>query len=361
MRTNIFPNTRYYRYLDESDDSLEVIRILRYQNTETVKYEVIKGERLGEKGKIAISELLDNYTKLNNDGVISFSIASLHNLDDIVIMFMKQKDLDMGMGIPFVVCRQCVTDMFHYAFSKKDKDYFGLSISQDSCPPNVDFNNFLACEGLSKQINIAYYIGDKLSDLLKLFKHDDYDYVLGQLFRDHCKYAANNITFIYNDYLTRDSLDGYVKTLEDLLLSNNFEYDIQSAFNIIPMNLDFSGDETGAIDLTDGAELSEDAKHKLSFVLAKNINRTLVLKYDKDIDLDALSHRLYQLVSDVNNDVYLIAYDVSGEYHVPVESVESAENIETLNSIVDAKSVKDAYQYIRINTWKYKGENTNGN
>lgn len=361
MKTNIFPNTRYYRYLDETDDSLEVIKILRYQNTETVKYEVIKGKGLGERGKININELHDNYTKLTNDGVISFSIASLHNLDDVVVMFMKQKDLDLGIGIPFAVCRQCVTDIFHYAFSKKDKDYFGLSISQDSCPPNVNFNNFLACEGLTKQINIAYYIGDKLSDILKLFKHDDYNYILEKLFKDHCRYAANNITFIYNDYLARDSFDGYMKTLEDLLLSNNFEYDIQTAFGIIPMNVDFSGDETGTIDLTDGAELSEDAKYKLSFILAKNINRTLVLKYDKDIDLDALSHRLYQLVSDVHNDIYLIAYDVSGDFHIPVESVETAENIETLNGIVSAKSVKDACQFIRLNTWKYKGVNPNGN
>lgn len=361
MKTNIFPNTRYYRYLDETDDSLEVIKILGYQNTETVKYEVIKGELTGKRGKIAIKNMLDNYTKLNNDGIVSFSIAHLHKLDDIMIMFMKQKDLEQGVGTPYAVCRQCVTDIFHYAFSKRDKDYFGLSISQDSCPANVDFNNFLACEGVSKQVNIAYYIGDKLSDILSLFKHDDYNFVLDSLFKDHCKHASSGISFIYRDYLERTNLDGYVRTLESLLESNNFEYDIQSAFNIIPMNVDFSGDETGKIDLTDGAELSEDARCKLSFILRKNINRTLVLKYDKDIDLEALSHRLYQLVSDINNDIYLIAYDVLGEFHIPVESVESAENIETLNEIMDAKSVKDAYQYIRLNTWKYEGDKKNGN
>ena len=354
MKSCIFPNTRYYRYLDETDDSLEVIRILKYQNTETVKYEVIKGSRLGEKGKIPIKELFDDYTKLNNDGVISFSIAHLHKLDDIMVMFMKQKDLDNGIGIPYAVCRQCVTDIFHYAFSKKDKDYFGLSISQDSCPANVDFSNFLACEGVSKQINIAYYIGDKLDDLLTLFKHDDYNYVLNTLFMDHCNYASNGISFICKEYLGRDNLDGYVKDLRSLLISNNFEYDIQNAFNIIPMTVDFSGDVNGKIDLSDGAELSEEARYNLSFILRKNINRSLVIKYDKDIDLDSLSHRLYQLVSDVNNDVYLIAYDTIGEFHIPVESVETPENIEALNNIVDAKSVKDAYQYIRLNTWKYE-------
>ena len=353
MKQTIFPNMRFYRYLDETDDSIEVLRILRFQNIETVMYEVIKGQRLGEKGKIKITELFDNYTRLLHDGIISFSIAHLHKLDDIMVMFMKQKDIDNGVGVPYAVCRQCVTDIFHYAFAKSDRNYFGLSINQDSCPANVEFNNFLACEAVTKQFNVVYYIGDKLSDILQLFDHKDYDYVLNNLFVDHCKSSSQGIHFIYEDYLTRSSLHGYVKNLDDLLNFNNFEYDIQSAFNIIPMNLDFKGDVNGHIDLSDGGELSYEAKQQLSFVLSKNINRTLVLPYDKDIDLDQLSHRLYQLISDINNDIYLIAYDIAGEFHIPVENVESAENIEALNNIVDAKSVRDAYNYIRLNTSKY--------
>lgn len=221
-----------------------------------------------------------------------------------------------------------------------------MSISVDSCPANVDFSNFLACEKvISKPINIAYYLGDKLFDILDQINTKPFDDVLTELFQQHCNFASNGIPFIKQDMLNRQSVDGYVKTLKDLVTFNNFEYDISTAFDIIPINADLSN--------CTGQELDPTTKKELGFILAQNICRSLVLLYDKDIDLNKLQHRLYKLVSDTNNDLYIVVYDIFGEYHVPVEESETPDNIIKLNNVVDAKSVKEAYAYIRLNTSKY--------
>lgn len=346
MEQNIIRNTRYFKYNGDSDDDLEVVKVLKYQNIKTLKCEVsYKGKT--EQRKITIEELKANYTKLEYDGIISLSVVHLDKIDDVMVLFMRRKDLEKGNGIPYAVCRQCVSDIFHYAFAKEDKDYFGLSINVDSCPANINFANFLACNALDNQMNIAYYIGDKLDDLLNMVDLTPYDEVLEKLFKDRCHYMANGIRFIENEYLQKDIIDGYVKSLKELLSTNNFYNDIYNAFNIYPLAFDMQHSaETQILDAT--------IKDALSFLLSQNVNNTIVLKYNKDIDLDEMQHRLYVLVADEHEDIYFIAYDTIGEYHVPVETVESADNINTLHTIIPgAKSVNDAYHYIRLNTNKY--------
>lgn len=346
MEVSILKNTRYFRYTGESDDDLEIVTVLKYQNISTVKCSVsYKGNV--EKKKISIDELKSNYTKLEYDGVISLSIAHLGKLDDVMITFCRRGDLEQGNCIPYAICRQCITDIFHYAFTKTDKDCFGLSINVDSCPANVKYINFLACNSLDNSVSIAYYIGDKLNTLIDMVDTTPYDEVLYKLFADHCSYISKGIKFIKQSYLEINTVDGYVKSLRSLLDYNNFYNDICTGFNIYPLKFDMSHSEETKV-------LDPDIKQELSFLLSKNINNTLVLKYDKDIDLDELQHRLYVLISDINDDIYFVAYDYIGEYHVPVEAVETEDNINTLHSIVpNAKSIDKAYQYFKLNTDKY--------
>lgn len=345
MNPTIFINTRYFKYNDNTDpSSLYVIRIIGYQNTEEIKYEVISGD-IKTRGKMKISELQENYTRLNQDGIISIMSVKLKNSDDIMVMFMRQDDLKKGIGDPYVICRQAAVDIFQYIHQNNGVDCFGISISRDSCPGNVEFDNFRACNSITGQINICYYIGDKLNDILSIAKLKNFDAILNSMFIDHAKYKSIDMPFAFDNFKKRDILDGYVKTVDLLLKTNNFEYDIYGAFNIIPMSIDLSNSA--------GKSLNEDDKYKLSFILRQNICNSIVLKYDKDIDLTKLTHRLYRLISDIHNDIYLVIYDTFGEYHVPVENVESKENIDILNGIYDSKSIKEAYAYIRLNTEKY--------
>ena len=349
MNSNIIINPRFFKYLDLDDleHSLEVIKILKYQNTEILKYEVMKGPNTGNKGKISIKDLIDEYAMLEYDGIISICIAKLQALDDVMVILMRKKDLEAGISMPWAICRQCISDIFSYAYCKTGLDYFGLSISQNSCPANVDFSNFLGCNKIESNVSIAYYIGETLDDILSMVKTDIYDDALGVLFRDRCLVRAENIRFIYDNNLKKERIDGYCKTLKELLRINNFEYDLLTSYNIIPINIDLS-ESNG-----DGGCLDSISTRILSELLCKNIKATIVLKYDKDIDLDNLEHE-YQLVSDSNNVVYVIAYTYSGTYHIPVESVESDENIALLNNAVPgSKSIQDAYSNIRIFKDKY--------
>ena len=79
---------------------------------------------------------------------------------------------------------------------------------------------------------------------------------------------------------------------------------------------------------------------------------TLVVKYDRDIDLSKVQ-RKYTLVSDCEGTVYLVAYITAGNYHVSLED-ESEENIENLNTLLHSDSTRLAYNHLQFKKEKYK-------
>ena len=128
-------------------------------------------------------------------------------------------------------------------------------------------------------------------------------------------------------------LDGYCKTLNDLITINNFEYDFYRAFNIIPINDDLSSH------IED--ECPIEIVNFLKGITRRNIDKSIVIKYDKSIDLSKIE-RKYVLVADNNKDVYIVAYTDTGVYQVP-----------TSGNLFDIDSVEKAYAEVRINTEKY--------
>lgn len=330
----IILGSRYYKWVDDED--LCEIKIIKMLGEDKCRCRYTVGSKLGEEEDIEIAAIIDEYTRLTPDGYITFNIAIMGNSDvrDVIVFLNKSKDIDNGDTIPYCVCRQCVNDLFTVATSAQTgKDYYGISVSKDTCPADVQYENYLSCNGVEKFVIAAIYIGDKLSDILKLFKHKDFDTVLYNLFTSRCKYVSNNIKFIINKNMQKRYLNGYCKTIDDLLDINNFEYDLYRAFDILPMNVDLSGRVEEAF--------PDESLELLKCSLRRNIDKTIVIKYDKSIDL-AKIERKYTLVADLNKDVYIIAYTDTGVYNIPCDG-----------NLLDIDKIDKAYKEISINTDKY--------
>lgn len=333
--------TKFYKW---NDDTLYEIKILKNTNDTKIKVKETSGDN--KEFFISKDELLSKYTKLSPDGYITFNIVNLgKDIRDVMVTLSRSEDIKKGDPLPYAVCRQCITDIFANQTKEFHNEYFGVSVSKDTCPANVEFSNFLACDGAEYTVTVAFYIGDKLADILKMIKTKNFDIALYNLLVDRCKYAANNIKILFKNYMEQKTFDGYCRTLEELLKLNNFKYDLHRAYNIIPFDLDLA--------MCDGRALDPIALHELSVLLCKNIDKTIVVKYDKSIDLSKIE-RNYQLISDASENVYVVGYTYQGDYHIPIEDIESEESIEKLNKGTNMKSVREAYNHLAFNKDKYE-------
>lgn len=344
--SRIFLNTRFYKFYN--DNYILELRVIGFVNEKTCRCIVTKGPKteINSQIKIPIKTLENEYTRLTFDGIVTFNTVTIvSGLKDVMVTVLPKKDIDVGINLPCVVCRQSVLDLFAKQFSPNHVDYTGLSISRETCPADIQFDNFLSCTSIDYSIVVAYYIGDTLDYILSLFKHDKFDSVLHELFVDHCKNINRDRPGLGDYFLRKGEANGYVQKLNDLLRLNNFEYDLYRAFNIIPTTLP-------AIDFAESV-LSKRAEAVLGDFLRTKIYKSLVVKYDKDIDLDAIKKK-YCLVADKDGVVYVVAYLVEGNYYTELTD-DDEQNIEKLSTLFGtSQSIQHAYQNIKFSQEKYE-------
>lgn len=340
---SIYPGSLYFD--KEYNEKLE---ILRYINNETIS---VNSSTRGQV-KMSTKDILKDYILLKPDMIFSFSIVTLSGtkIKDVIVSMLINKE---GETEPYCVCRQCITDLFANQLVKGKKEYYGVSVSRDTCPTNVDYSIMFTCDGIIYNTFVAGYIGiSNLDGILKYLNIDKYDSILSTDYEDHVRYFtnSNDISFMYKSYMKDDVCNGYCKTLKNLLIYNNFMFDVYKGLNIIPMdlnNLEELSKDAGCLSIED--------MNYLSYMVRKNINKTYVIKYDKSIDMNKISKE-YIMVVDKTDNVYIILIDHSGTYTVPIN--ESTDNIITMNNIMTKagkadSNITQAYNKILFNQDKY--------
>ena len=107
---------------------------------------------------------------------------------------------------------------------------------------------------------------------------------------------------------------------KSLLLDNNFVTDLNTMRNITEFDFDMSEDIiTVDCKSSDGTPyqkqvLSDQCMMYFSYVFKVNMNQTMVIKYDYDIDLADFNHANYILARDNTQSLYIIVYTTNGEY-----------------------------------------------
>ena len=333
---------KYYRYLNEDPDSLEVIRIIGIINSDTVKIQYEKSSDvslINACDKIQMVNILSDYRSLLSDGFISFNIvetvtaeAADRCIDDVMVMFWKRTSGKVA-GDPDIICRQNINDFF-YAYMAKNEDdvYSGVSVTKDDCPAEIDFKQLLACSKLNFSTIINIYLDDKFEDILKLIKTNKFDHILEANLMDHIKCLGKQNNCQIKLKTGTKSVNGFCIDLETLLKENEFWYDMYITLGITPLNIKLKIENETMTD--------PDQVQMLRYLFKANINKTFVLKYDKDIDMSKIKSK-YILVRDTDG-LYIIGYTEDGDYIEPDTSVREIETQmqEALNNIACRFSTK---------------------
>lgn len=295
----IFPGFKFYKWEDEKPEVLRLKRIYKTKNEATLYDENDKIVTL------SIKDLEDNYRGIRSDGLITFCIVKMPDgSEDVIVGLQGYEKLATveNPGLPYAICRQLVQDIFSNMaqfgnLAHTNQMILGMSISQDTCPPNIPFESLLAADEIIYSKSVYVYLDDNIDTILKFINKNKYDKVLKSL-----KEKMN--------------IESVSSSLKDLLLTNKFFYDFRSCFNIkeIPFHIN-DDDET----LNDGNTVY------LSKELNEDIVNTYVLKYSKEINLNDIV-RDYILVSPIEdeqtrkNNVFIVGYDSNGPLKTTIEN-----------------------------------------
>lgn len=340
----------YRTVFNDGVESIELVRIINNKNPK--EYKVMYPD--GTKSSMTPEELR-MFTILKPAGVITFNVAVIKDLYDVIVTLHRTEDIeDQKIQVPFVVCRQNITDFFTNTLTDGKDEFVGVSVSVESIPVGIDMNSVLACDGVTNFDIVDIYLDDTLGTILSMVKSKEYDNVLYTLFANHVSYKLKGIygpkvpSVIKAQYMSTTYIDGYCKYLKDLLVGCNFMYDVHTAFKMLDLNIDLT------IDARNGF-LNELNRTIISRLINKNIEKSIVVEYDYTIDLQAIA-REYVLVSDSKKKVYIVGYIHSGKYHIPIEEIESVENISKMHKIHNLNedsSLEEAFKYVNFNKDKY--------
>lgn len=328
----------------------ELYVITKFKNSNLV---VMKSMETGINENVSFDYIADEYILLTPVGYVGFNIVDMNdNTQDIIVSISRLSDMENNISTPYAVCRQCIVD-FMYQQINPNSEMVGMSVSKDTCPANVNYENMLICNEVKDGTVVAVYLDYTLDYILSFIKQKDFNNILSSIYSDHAMFMKEKFGQIgYDQVIQKNHHNGYCKDLKTLLDINNFMYDFYRAFNIY--NIKFTN-----LEEREGKSLNTEEVKILSDILCKNIDSTLIVKYNYDIDLKNIGGP-HILLADEDGKLFVIAYieDKNNPYRVPIETVESDSNIYQLNDIMtkagkNDSNIRKAYDYIVFNSNKY--------
>lgn len=284
-------------------DELIVKRLIKVKNSDAF---VIGDEDCSNPTTITNAEYR-SYTKLREDAVVIFSIVELQDgVPDVIVSLFRDKDIKANM--PYAVCRQNLFDVFSNSIENDGgMMYIGCSISQDTCPENVDFRMLIGCNKVNRSDMVAIYMEDNIDVILSLVKSKPYDETLAILHKG------------FSESKTR----GSVSTLRELLVENRFIDDVYRGFNIIKVNFTYDGNEQFLPEFT--AAIEDIIKREMLY--------PVWVKWTKEIDIKSIQDE-HLLVLDETNTLYIVSYKPGDYINRPYAAMNDMTEVEALRNLV---------------------------
>ncbi len=317
----------YKLFKQREDGSIHMIRIVAVRKPFKIKSctkdpsEITIYDYDTDERKKVLVESLKGYTPLEPDGIAVFSIINIRDskgvsCKDVVVTGTKFINVKYKVSnMPFVVCRQNITDVFYNLIAKDENDTLvGMSINQDNCPAQFDFRLMLAADSIVYSDFINFYRVDTLDEILKMVKVNKFDEILSDLFARHINYIGKPEMMFKNEH------GGWCKNLKTLLTQNNFMADINEMLGIIQVDFKLSDYEV-AVSKKDNNNIVEykiardDLRLWLSSIYKMNISEVAILEFGHDINLADFNDTKYLLIRDITNTLYLAVYTIDGEFY----------------------------------------------
>lgn len=291
--------TKYQYYLG---DELKVIRVCGFKNNETA----IGIDDKGEKFTIKDSDL-DEMVALEPDAFINTMITTATiNGEKVLDVYVcvDKASVSKPEENPCCILRQGTYSISKNALSDiTNSDFYMGDCFTSSNYPLINgggkLTDLFEFEDIEYSVTMSSYIDDKLSDIVEIIgKNKKINHALETMYEE-------------NQKLSNGSVKGYTKTLEDLLLENNFMFNFRLAFNI--GYIDFLIELEDGSNIEDGVIKFNKKQHGLfETYLGEYVKDVNILKYDKDIDLSKIVEHPHIVVSDPSDNIYLIGYIISG-------------------------------------------------
>ena len=281
--------TKYQTYID---DKLVVLRLKKY-NKDNNSYIFVDVK--GRKVEVPAEEA-DKFVALSPDAIMNIMYTKSDNdKPDIYICVHNAMNTEDNI-IPDIILRQDI-----YSYSKNwgvgNTIYVGDCLLKKTAPSEKDYKELMVFDNIVDSDSIVLYLDDTMESINSIINQkyfNKYDDVLKDIYDKQHKLAK-----------------GYCKSLIELMKDNNFITAYRSLFNIT--QLDFPIKIKG--NYTDDGVITLNKKQvlRLEEVLQKYITDITVLEYDKDIDISKIVKNTHIVVSDSNEDIFIINYKVSGE------------------------------------------------
>ena len=281
---------KFFQFPDNSDEP-NVVRLVKYMEAEK-KYKM-RSNKDNSIVYIPREDLEEDWIKLNPDGIMEFIICSARDnqgelVPDVMVTLHKRGEDHLIEGKPYAICRQAVIDIF--VLLQQGKYIAGMTMSRDTCPPEVKFESVYQYENPKTMEFVAIYNTDHLPDIIKFINVSKYDKQL-RLIKSRDKMG----------------IPGYNTTLYDMLKNNYFMLDFHTAFDIH----EFKFDE---FDFT-----NRDTCRILTEYIIRNKyevpSRFYPVHYDKHIDLSDIKRHYILICPDSFTypyaNIILLGYDVS--------------------------------------------------
>lgn len=304
-----------YFYRANSKGVIDLVRLERIKNEDC--FIVTRDKKYDEKIKLTKEEF-SKYVKLKPHGYITCCTVTLDSgFRDVIVTMHREEDIENGSAQPYAVCRQSVLDIFTN-LTKQNEDhniYIGLSITQDSCPPDISFQMMLAANNVSFSMTIAIYLDDTLDDIMHFIPTYRYDEVLSSVMPQFD--LINNDMKVY----------GRCSTLRELFEYTDFIRDVKYGFGCRIIDTKVTTTEEGYVD----ALSIEAIQNELGFVLFDPIG----IEYWYDVELDKIDND-YVIITDSNNNTYVVSY-VKGENIDPATRTELLKKMQYIASLKMAR------------------------
>lgn len=282
--------TKYQTYENEK---LKIYRVV--EQISSHHYLIIDND--GKEKTIREQELIDKYIKLIPDAFMNIMITDKEEYPDVYVCVNKASSLEANIMIPDLILRQSLLfNDIHDTF-KTNTITFGMCITTQTTGTNL--SEYMEFKNIEYSMSIALYIDDNIDDIFKILdKTTGLEKVNNMLKYIKTKYGNNTEMF---------SVLGYADNLKELMQDNEFIPRFRELFNVTTLNWQIilgkeSYDKDGNI------ILNKKQIESLSSILRCIIKPLIILKYDKDIDISKIVAFKHIIVSDSDNNMYLIAY-----------------------------------------------------
>lgn len=294
-------------------DNLKVRRVVRAKDADTY---VLKESGVDHNFIVTGQELSDKYIRLTPDAFLNIMITKEpafegNDINDVYFCINRSTDITMGVHYPVLILRQNIYSKFKNIGASLFGDVYIGECATVVNSSKEELADFMTFEEIIKQYSVAVYLDDSEKDILACIPNK-------------FKKDINTVLCSIKSSMP-EMCKGTTESLEQLLEENDFIGNFKSIFNITQIDFPIVlGKESYNAD--GDIVLNAKQKQRLEDILRRYISNIRVIKYDKDIDISKIVSVQHVVVSDSENQIYLIAYDVDGYY---VENTDDAQVLES--------------------------------